>query len=52
MSLDKGNSRLSMRSTITAPQSDYYQVLLQVFFKNHIQKDAGLTRILPVVWTL
>ncbi|KAH3889784.1 hypothetical protein DPMN_013847 [Dreissena polymorpha] len=32
MSLDKGSSRLSMRSTITAPQSHYYQVLLQVFF--------------------
>ncbi|KAH3770035.1 hypothetical protein DPMN_171314 [Dreissena polymorpha] len=29
MSLDKGSSRLSMRSTITAPQSHYYQVLLQ-----------------------
>ncbi|KAH3770072.1 hypothetical protein DPMN_171352 [Dreissena polymorpha] len=29
MSLDKGSSRLSMRSTITAPQSYYYQVLLQ-----------------------
>ncbi|KAH3707767.1 hypothetical protein DPMN_067182 [Dreissena polymorpha] len=29
MSLDKGSSRLSMRSTITAPKSHYYQVLLQ-----------------------
>ena len=35
MSLDKGSSRLSMRSTITAPQSHCYQVLLQVFL-NHI----------------
>jgi len=52
MSLDKGSSRLSMRSTITAPQSHYYHVLLQGFFKNHILKAAGLTRILPVVWTL
>ncbi|KAH3820200.1 hypothetical protein DPMN_121944 [Dreissena polymorpha] len=36
MSLDKGSSRLSMRSTITAPQSYYYQVLA-----------AGLTRFWP-----
>ncbi|KAH3841456.1 hypothetical protein DPMN_114920 [Dreissena polymorpha] len=38
MSLDKGSSRLSMRSTITAPQSHYYHA-------------AGLTRILGQ-WTV
>ncbi|KAH3736687.1 hypothetical protein DPMN_043260 [Dreissena polymorpha] len=37
MSLDKGSSRLSMKSTITATQSHYYQVLLQFFLEPHIE---------------
>ncbi|KAH3747780.1 hypothetical protein DPMN_182210 [Dreissena polymorpha] len=56
MSLDKGSSRLSMRSTITAPQSHYYQVLRQVFFEEpHIEgrrPDPYLAIGMdPLVWT-
>ena len=41
MSLDKGSSRLSMRSTITAPQSHYYQVLLQVFLRTTYRRPQA-----------
>ncbi|KAH3794712.1 hypothetical protein DPMN_148250 [Dreissena polymorpha] len=50
MSLDKGRSRLSMRSTITAPQSHYYQVPLQGIEGR--RPDPYLASGMdPLVWT-